>query len=167
MNGKIFILLRSWLILCLCGFSVFMTFAAPYEIYRVAQVQKWEKVPARASHIGWRKGSGQMGRAHFPYLLIEDKQTRKLIEISDIRPGDLPFSTTLANTTVYDSRQTDLTAFANQHDIMVYRSPDREHYYLEGGSPLFMLGLWAMSVAWLAGLFVVSRLKSRKSSPTN
>ena len=52
MNGKILIALRSWVILCLCGFSLFMIFAAPYELYAVAQVQKWEKVPARALYVG-------------------------------------------------------------------------------------------------------------------
>ena len=164
MNGKILIALRSWVILCLCGFSLFMIFAAPYELYAVAQVQKWEKVPARALYVGWRRGSGEMSRAHFPYLVIEDQQTRKKIEIMDIRPGDLPFSTTVANATVYDSRQAELTAFAHQRDIMAYRSPDGERYYLEAGSPGFMLSIFMLSVGWLVGLIFFARLGRRTLS---
>ncbi len=167
MSQKILITLRSVLILCLCGFSVFMLFAAPYELYRVAQVHGWEKVPARVLYIGSHLGSGQMNGVMYQHLMIEDLQTRKQVKIIDIRPGDLPFSTTLARNMLYDSRDADLNSFAKRRDITVYRAPGGEHYYLDAGSPGLMTGILVLSIGWLLGLFVVARygvMRSKQSA---
>ena len=153
--------LRIWLILSLCLFSLFMLFAAPYELSQVEAVRHWPQVPARIIDSGYRLSDFSPYR-FYGYFHFRDVKSGKDITTSDVRPGDLPFSIGAGPFTLMDTMRDDLKAYGGGRVFMARRSPDGRKYFLEAGDPGLMRFIFALCVAWWGYVGVYSLRRKRK-----
>ena len=134
-----------------------MVVVAPIELWQVYQAHQWPVHQARLISSG-------IERSHFSrhneyvYYRINDPITGRIVQTSDVRPGDFPFSIALGPWTVLNTQRDDLRQIKPQNTVTIYRAPDGHAFFFERGDYGLMSVIFILSIGWW--LWVLTHLKS-------
>lgn len=134
---------KSFAMLTLLAFSIFLGIAAPFELYQVYTVNQWPKMPAKVLNVELKRTSPSWGSKTYWDFELELTNSGEKVSTTDVRPGDLPLSTLNWSTTDWDAAR-----YQIGQETEVYRSPEGGKVFLERGSYGFMVVMLCLCVSY-------------------
>jgi hypothetical protein len=147
-------------ILAITIFSIaFLLIFCPMELYDVYQVSHWDEVRAEVISSGITV-CGFREDAECLEIVIKDLTNDKVVKVGDEMPGDLPLSVNvgLIRKPVWSSLAATALKYKVGSEIVAFRSPDKQKYYLQRGDYALISGIAGLSFLWLLGLYLVAKI---------
>jgi hypothetical protein len=152
--------IKGIVILAITIFSIaLLLIFCPMGLYDVNQVSHWDEVRAEVISSGVTV-CGFRDDADCLEIVIKDLTNDKVVKIGDEMPGDLPLSVNvgLIRKPVWSTLGATALKYKVGSEIVAFRSPDRQKYYLQRGSFALISEIAILSFLWLLGLFLVAKI---------
>ncbi len=141
-------LARSILVLCVCAFSGFMLIIAPIELMQVQKAHTWRPAPARLVASGVDYPGMDVSDGPSVWYRLTRLSDGRMVEVRDVRPGDLPFRISVLNADLFNTARGDLSRIRATYNWVFYQAPGGGKAYLEPGSYTPMSVILTLSLMW-------------------